>query len=363
MVTLVKAAFVHAAVFALGMSLPAAGQTLDKVKACFVYLGPLEDSGWTHQHHLGAESAKAGLGDRMELVWQDNVPEDSSAEAVIEDFARSGCNIIFTTSFGFMDQTNAIAAKYPDVKFEHATGYKRDTPNVSTYNARFYEGRAVEGLLAGSMTRTNKIGYLASYPIPEVLAGINAYYLAARKVNPDVELEVRWAYTWFDPQIERDAAQSMIDAGVDVIAAHTDSTATLEAGSASGGSVLGFGQASDMSEFGPSPRISAIVNNWGPYYFERISALLDGTYAQSDTFKGMSQGVLVGLITDEVPKTVQAEAEALRDALAAGTTSAFVGPINKQDGSPWLAEGEFAPDADILGMNFLVEGIVGDIPK
>ena len=363
MVNLVKAAFVHAAVIALGMSLPAAGQALDKVKACFVYLGPVSDSGWTYQHHLGTEAAKAGLGDRVEIVWAENVAEDSSAEAVIEDFARTGCNIIFTTSFGYMDQTIAVAAKYPDVKFEHATGYKRDTPNVSTYNARFYEGRAVEGLLAGSMTRTNKIGYIASYPIPEVLAGINAYYLNAKKMNPDVELDVRWVYTWYDPEIEREAAKAMIESGVDVIAAHTDSTAALEEAAKTGGAVLGFGQASDMTEFGPSPRVSAIVNNWGPYYFERISALLNGTYTQADTWGGMSTRVLVGLISDEVPKSVQAEAEALRDALAAGTTSAFVGPINKQDGSPWLAEGEFAQDGDILGMDFFVEGIVGDIPK
>jgi simple sugar transport system substrate-binding protein len=360
---MVGTTFARATFLALGLAFPAAGQSLDRVKACFIYLGPLEDSGWTHQHHLGAESAKAGLGDRMELVWQDNVPEDASAEVAIENFARSGCDIIFTTSFGFMDQTNAVAARYPNVKFEHATGYKRDAPNVSTYNARFYEGRAVQGLLAGRMTRTNKIGYVASYPIPEVLAGINAYYLAAKKVNPDVELEVRWAFSWFDPKVEGEAAQSMIEAGADVIAAHTDSTATLEVAAATGGSVLGFGQASDMTEFGPSPRISATVNNWGPYYFERISALLDGTYTQSDTFKGMSQAVLVGLITEEVPKSVKAEAEALRDALALGATSAFVGPINKQDGSPWLAEGEFAPDGDILGMDFLVEGIVGEIPQ
>jgi basic membrane protein A and related proteins len=362
-VVCLKRTLSYAAAFALGISASATGQSLDKVKACFVYLGPISDGGWTYQHHLGAQSAQVGLGDRVEVVWQENVPEDASAEAVIENFARSGCNIVFTTSFGFMDQTNAVAAKYPDVKFEHATGYKRDTPNVSTYNARFYEGRAIEGLLAGRMTRTNKIGYIASYPIPEVLAGINAYYLVAKKVNPDVELEVRWVFTWFDPKVEGETAQAMIDDGVDVIAAHPDSTATLEAANRSGGSVLGFGQASDMSEFGPSPRISAIVNNWGPYYFERISALLDGTYAQSDTFKGMNQGVLVGLITEEVPKSVKVEAEALRDALAAGETSAFVGPINKQDGSPWLAEGEFAPDGDILGMDFLVEGIVGDIPK
>jgi basic membrane protein A len=363
MVTMLRTAFIYAAVFALGLSVPAAGQALDKVKACFVYLGPIADGGWTFQHHLGAESAKLGLGDRVEIAWAENVAEDSSAEAVIEEFARSGCHIIFTTSFGFMDQTNAIAAKYPDVKFEHATGYKRDTPNVSTYNARFYEGRAVEGLIAGRMTRTDKIGYIGSFPIPEVLAGINAFYVNAKKVNPNVELKVTWVYTWFDPKIEGEAARAMIEDGVDVIAAHTDSTATLEEAAKTGGAVLGFGQASDMTEFGPSPRISAIVNNWGPYYFERISALLDGTYTQADTFGGMSTRVLVGLITDEVPKPVKAEAGALRDALAAGTTNAFVGPINKQDGTPWLAEGEFAPDGDILGMNFYVEGIVGEIPQ
>lgn len=358
-----KKAFFNAAVFVAAMSFPAAGETLGKVKACFVYLGPIADGGWTFQHHLGAESAKFALGDRVEIDWEENVTEDSSAEAVIEDFAKSGCNIIFTTSFGFMDQTSAIAAKYPDVMFEHATGYKRDTPNVSTYNARFYEGRAVEGLIAGHMTRTNKIGYIASFPIPEVLAGINAYYLNAKKVNPDVELKVAWAYTWFDPEIEREAAREMIESGVDVIAAHTDSTAILEEAAKTGGAVIGFGQASDMTEFGPSPRVSAIVNNWGPYYFERISALLNGTYAQADTFGGMSKRVLIGHISDEVPGSVRVKAEALRDALAAGTTSAFVGPIDKQDGSPWLAEGEFAPDGDILGMNFLVEGIVGDIPQ
>lgn len=363
MVAMFKTRFVHAAIFALGLTFPAAGQSLDKVKACFVYLGPIADGGWTFQHHLGAESAKVGLGDRVEIVWEENVDEDSSAEAVIENFARSGCDIIFTTSFGFMDQTNAIAAKYPNVLFEHATGYKRNTPNVSTYNARFYEGRAVQGLIAGRMTRTDRIGYIASFPIPEVLAGINAYYVNAKKVNPDVELKVVWVYTWFDPVIEAEAAREMIDAGVDVIAAHTDSTATLEEAAKTGGAVLGFGQASDMTAFAPSPRISATVNNWGPYYFERIQALLNGTYAQADTWGGMSKRVLVGQISGEVPKLVKAEAEALRDALAAGTTNAFVGPINKQDGSPWLAEGEFAPDGDILGMNFLVEGIVGEIPQ
>ncbi len=353
-----------AAAFVVTVAVPVAAQGLDKVKACFIYLGPIADGGWTYQHHRGAEAAKAGLGNRVEIVWKENVSEDASAEVAIEEFANSGCDIIFTTSFGFMDATNAVAGRHPDVKFEHATGFKREFPNVSTYNARFYEGRAVQGLIAGRMTRTNKIGYIASFPIPEVLAGINAYYVNAKKVNPDVELTVVWAFTWFDPDVEREAAKSLIDAGVDVIAAHTDSTSTLEEAAKTGGAVIGFGQASDMTEFKPSPRVSAIINNWGPYYFRRISELLNGTYAQADSEEGIGSGVvLIGQITEEVPNSVKAEAEALRDAIGAGTTSPFVGPLNKQDGTPWLADGEVAPIGDILGMNFFVEGIEGEIPQ
>jgi simple sugar transport system substrate-binding protein len=339
-------------------------QVLDRVKACFVYLGPIGDGGWTYQHHRGAEALKAGLGARVEIDWQENVAEDETAELVIEQMAASGCNIIFTTSFGHMDSTNNVAAKFPEVKFEHATGYKREHPNVSTFNARFYEGRAVQGLLAGRMTRTNKIGYIASFPIPEVLAGINSYYVNAKRVNPNVELQVIWAFTWFDPAIERQAAETLVAQGVDVIAQHTDSTAPLEVAAASGGSVIGFGQASDMTDFKPTPRVSSIINNWGPYYFRRVNELLNGTYEQADSLEGISSGVvLIGLISDEVPGVVKAEAEALRDAIAAGTYSPFTGPLNKQDGTPWLAEGEVAPDGDILGMDFLLEGIEGEIPQ
>jgi len=346
------------------LSSPTLAQGLDQVKACFVYLGPIGDGGWTYQHHRGAEAAKAALGAQVTIEWQENVEEDETAELVIEQMAASGCNIIFTTSFGHMEATNLVAGKYPEVKFEHATGYRRDHPNVSTFNARFYEGRAVEGTLAGRMTRTNRIGYIASFPIPEVLAGINAYYLAAKRVNPNVELVVVWANTWFDPAVEAKAAEDLIAAGVDVIAQHTDSTAPLEVAAAAGGAIVGFGQASDMTNFAPSPRISSIINNWGPYYFRRISALLDGTYAQADSWDGIASGVvLIGLISDEVPPMVKAEAEAIRDAIAAGTYVPFTGPLNKQDGTPWLAAGEAARDSDLLGMDFYVEGIKGNLPQ
>lgn len=353
---------------ALGLGLMTTGAAMaagmDKVKACFVYVGPIGDGGWTFQHHQGALAVQEAYGDKVEVQWQENVPEGADAERVLTQMALGGCNIIFTTSFGYMDATNAVAAKFPDVKFEHATGYIRGTDNVSTYNARFYEGRAVEGLIAGRVTKSNKIGYIGSFPIPEVVMGINSYYLNAKKVNPDVELTVVWAFTWFDPAKEADAAKALIDAGVDVIASHTDSTAPLAEAAKTNGAVIGFGQASDMTEYGPSPRVSSIIDNWGPYYVERVGALLDGSYAQSDTWAGIAGGeVLIGDITEAVPAEVKAEAEKLRDDIAAGTVHPFTGPINKQDGSPWLAEGATAPDGDLLGMNFYVEGITGEIPQ
>ncbi|MCF8485922.1 MAG: BMP family ABC transporter substrate-binding protein [Rhodobacteraceae bacterium] len=347
---------------AFGGSASAAG--MDKVKACFVYVGPIGDGGWTFQHEQGRVALEAAYGDKVETAYQENVPEGADAERVLTQMALSGCNIIFTTSFGYMDQTNAVAAKFPNVMFEHATGYKRDSANVSTYNARFYEGRAVQGHIAGKMTKSNKIGYIASFPIPEVIMGINSYYLHAKKANPAVELSVVWAFTWFDPAKEADAAKALIDQGVDVIASHTDSTAPLAEAAKTNGAVIGFGQASDMTEYKDGPRVSSIIDNWAPYYIKRVGALLDGTYAQADAWEGIAGGeVTIGEITAAVPADVKAEAEALRDAIAAGTYHPFTGPINKQDGTAWLAEGEVAPDGDLLGMGFYVEGVTGDIPN
>jgi simple sugar transport system substrate-binding protein len=353
---------------ALGLGLALGGgayaQGMDKVKACFVYVGPIGDGGWTFQHHQGALAVQEAYGDKVEIAWQENVPEGADAERVLTQMALSGCNIIFTTSFGYMEATNAVAAKFPDVKFEHATGNKRDHANVSTYNARFYEGRAIQGLIAGKMTKSNKIGYIASFPIPEVIMGINSYYLHAKKANPDVEISIVWAFTWFDPAKEADAAKALIDQGVDVIASHTDSTAPLAEAAKTNGAVIGFGQASDMAEYKDGPRVSSIIDNWAPYYVKRVGQLMDGTYEQVDSWAGIPEGeVEIGEITDLVPADVKAEAEAMRDAIAAGTYHPFTGPINKQDGSPWLAEGEIAPDGDLLEMSFYVEGITGDIPK
>jgi simple sugar transport system substrate-binding protein len=290
------------------------------------------------------------------------VPEGADAERAITQMALGGADIIFTTSFGYMDPTLNVAKKFPKVKFEHATGFKR-ADNLSTYSARFYEGRAIEGVIAGRMTKTNKIGYIGSFPIPEVIRGINSAYLHAKKVNPDVEFNIIWAYTWFDPAKEADAAKALIEQGNDVIIQHTDSTAPQAAAEAKG-NVITFGQASDMAEYAPMPRVSSIIDNWAPYYIARVQAVMDGTWESTDTWGGIGTGMVgIGEISDAVPAEVKAEALALKDSIASGAYHPFTGPINKQDGSPWLSAGEVADDGTLAGLNFYVEGIKGDIPN
>ncbi len=347
------------AIVALGF----AGATLaqDKPRIGFVYVGPIGDGGWTYHHNEGRLAVEEHFGEAVETTFVENVPEGADAERVLTQMALSGHDLIFTTSFGYMDPTINVAAKFPDVKFEHATGYKT-ADNVSNYSARFYEGRAVTGFLAGHMTETNKIGYIASFPIPEVIRGINSSFIHARKANPDVEMSVVWLFTWFDPAKEGDATQALIDQGVDVVLAHTDSTAPLTKLAAAG--AYGFGQAADMEQFGPAPRISSIIDNWAPYYIERTQAIIDGNWESVATWHGISEGMVgIGEISDVVPAEVRAEAEAMRDAIASGEYHPFTGPLNKQDGSVWLAEGEVADDGTLGGMGFYVEGITGDIPN
>ena len=334
----------------------------DPFQVGFVYVGPVADFGWTYEHDQGRLAVEEAYGDQVETVYVESVPEGADAERVMTQMVLDGADMIFTTSFGYMEATNAVAAQFPDVLFEHATGYLRNTPNVSTYSARFYEGRAVIGHIAGHMTETNTIGYIASYPIPEVIRGINSAYLHAREVNPDVEMRVVWVYTWFDPAVEADAARALIDQGVDVLMQHTDSTAPQTAAQEAG--IYSFGQASDMYQFAPAPRISSIIDDWAPYYVRRVGEAMEGTWEQADTWEGIGPGmVAIGEMTDAIPAEVQASATALMESIAAGDYHPFTGPINNQDGSPWLAEGEVADDGTLAGMNFYVEGIEGEIPN
>ena len=349
------------ATLAVGLAGSAFAQQ-DTVKAGFIFVGPIGDGGWTYEHDKARLAVEEHFGDKVETVYQESVPEGADAERALTQMALGGADIIFTTSFGYMDPTINVAAKFPNVKFEHATGFKR-ADNVSTYSARFYEGRAVQGHIAGKMTKSNKIGYIGSFPIPEVIRGINSAYIHAKKVNPDVQFSVVWAYTWFDPAKEADAATALIEQGADVILQHTDSTAP-HAAAEKAGNVYTFGQASDMSEYAPSPRISSIIDNWAPYYIDRVQAVMDGTWESKDTWDGIGPGMVeIGEITDAVPAEVKAEAEALRDSIASGEYHPFTGPLKKQDGSDWLAEGETADDGTLAGMNFYVEGLTGDIPN
>ncbi|KQI69145.1 ABC transporter substrate-binding protein [Loktanella sp. 3ANDIMAR09] len=350
-----------AAVIALGTGAFAAAHA-EKTKVGFVYVGPVGDGGWTYEHDQGRLAVEAEFGDAVETVFVESVPEGPDAERVITQMALDGADLIFTTSFGFMDPTVNVAAKFPDVKFEHATGYKQ-ADNVSVYSARFYEGRAIQGHIAGQITESNIIGYIASFPIPEVIRGINSAYLHAKEVNPDVEFKIVWAYTWFDPAKEAEAATVLIEQGADVVLQHTDSTAPQAAAQAAG-NVYTFGQASDMAEYAPMPRVSSIIDDWAPYYIARTQAVMDGTWESTSTWDGIGPGMVgIGEITDAVPAEVKASAEAMRDAIADGSYHPFTGPINRQDGSVWLAEGEIADDGTLAGMNFYVEGIEGEIPQ
>ena len=349
------------AVIAAGLTAsPGEAEAQAKPKVSFVYVGPIGDHGWSYQHHQGLEALKKEFGDKIETSFVENVSEGPDAERVIDQLAQSS-NLIFTTSFGFMNPTVKVAARYPNVKFEHATGFKT-AANLAIYNARFYEGRHVIGLIAGKMTKSNVVGYIGSFPIPEVVMGINAAYLAAKSVNPNVKFKVIWVSSWFDPAKEGDAAKALVDQGADILMQHTDSPAPMKYAEEKG--IYAFGQASDMVQFGPNAQLTSIVDNWRPYYISRVKALLDGSWKTGDVWAGLADGtVTLAPWSKKLPEDVVKLAETARDEIAKGTRHPFTGPINKQDGTPWLKAGEKAPDKDLLGMNFYVEGVEGSLPK
>ena len=334
----------------------------DTTKVGFVYIGPVGDHGWTYTHDIARLALEEKFGDSVQTSFVENVGYGADAERVMTQMALSGTDLIFATSFGYGPDMNTVAARFPNVKFEHATGYIQETDNVSLYNARFYEGRAVIGHIAGKMTETNKVGYIASFPIPEVIMGINSAYRHAKAVNPDVEFNVVWVYSWYNPAQEAAAAEALIEQGADIIMQHTDSTAPLIVAQDAG--IMAFGQASDMSAFAPEAHLTGILDVWTPYYIERVQAVKDGTWEAGNVWHGIVDG-MVGFapMSDRIPEEVRAEAEAMIAAIAAGEYHPFTGPINKQDGTPWLAEGEVAPDSDLLTMDFYVEGITSDIPN
>ena len=338
---------------------PASAQE-DKTKACFVYVGPIGDFGYSYQHDQGRLAVEKEFGDKVETAYLENVSEGPDAERAIERLARDNCDIIFTTSFGFMDPTIKVAKKYPDVKFEHATGFKM-ADNVGIYNARFYEGRYILGQIAAKESKAGMAGYIVSFPIPEVVMGINAFMLGAQSVDPDFKVKIVWVNSWFDPGKEADAAKALFDQGADVIVQHTDSTAPLQIAEERG--LKGFGQASDMIAFAPKAQMTAIVDDWGPYYIERVKAVMDGTWKPEDRWEGIKEGAVFMAPYTNVPEDVAKAAEETEQKIASGEFHPFTGPIYDQEGTLRYKEGEVVPDKDLLGMNWYVKGIDDKLPQ
>lgn len=349
-----------AAALALSLGVASASADAAKLKACWVYVGPVGDGGYTYQHDLGRKEVEKELGDKVETKFLENVAEGPDAERAIERLAREGCKIVFTTSFGFMDATIKVAKKYPKVAFEHATGYK-NAPNVSTYNARFYEGRYVMGQIAAKMSKSGTAGYIVSFPIPEVVMGINSFMLGAQSVNPNFKLKIVWVNSWYDPGKEADAAKVLFGQGADIIVQHTDSTAALQI--AEEQHKLGFGQSSDMIKFAPHAQLTANTDSWGGYYVQEVKKVLDGTWKAGDTWGGMKEGMVVLSPFTNMPDDVKAMAEKSVADIKSGTLIPFNGVITKQDGSTVGEAGKPLPDKELLGMNYYVKGIDDQLPK
>jgi len=362
------ATFVAACAFSLAptgassqSSQPKDAVRAEPLKVGFVYVAPLSDAGWVRQHEDGRLAVQAALGHAVQTSYVENVAEGPDAERVIRDLARQGNTLIFTPSFGYMEPTLKVAAEFPDVKFESITGYKT-APNVAVANARYYEGRYLAGIAAGRMTHSNVAGYVAGFPIPEVLQGINAFTLGMRSVNPKAEVKVVWLNAWFDPTRERDAAMTLFNQAVDVIAFHTGSTAVMTAAQERG--KLAVAYHSDMRKIAPDAQIVAVTHQWGDYYTRRAKAVLDGSWKSGGVWGGVKDGMIrVGDFGSKVPKAVQQEVLARQKDIASGKLHPFNArqPVLDNEGKEVIAKGQTLTDAQILGMNWLVAGVQGKI--
>jgi basic membrane protein A and related proteins len=348
-----------AAALVLGAAAPASAQ--GKLKVGFVYVGPIGDMGWSYQHEVGRRELVKALGDKIDTTYLENVNDGPDSERSIEQLARAGHKLIYTTSFGFMDSTAKVAKKYPNIWFEHATGYKRDK-NLATYSGRFYEGRYIQGQIAAKMSKTGVLGYIGSYPIPEVISGINATMLGAQTVNPNIKVKIIWVNTWFDPGKEAEAAKALLDQGADILMQHTDSPAAMQ--TAATRKALAFGQDTDMSKFGPQSQLTAIVNNWTPYYIERTKLALEGKWTTSDMWGGLKTKTVLMAPYTNMPDDVKKMAMDTEAAITNGTLHPFKCPIVGQDGKPveCKAGGKNLDDGQILSMNYYVKGVDDKVP-
>ncbi len=326
-----------------------------EIKVGFVYVSPVGDAGYSYAHDLGRKAIDGKDG--VTTAFVEAVPEGPDSERVILNMARKNFDLIFATSYGYMDPMLKVAAKFPDTVFMHCSGFKT-APNMGNYFGRIYQARYLTGMVAGRMTKSNTLGYVAAFPIPEVIRGINAFTLGAQAVNPDVTVRVVWTKTWYDPATEKEAAKSLLDAGADVIAQHQDSPGPQEAAQERG--VYSIGYNSDMSAFAPKAHLVAAVWNWGPFYQEMADAVKNGTWKTGAYWYGMDKGIVdISPINDAVPEAARAEVAAKKAALVDGSFEPFTGEIQDQSGAVRIPEGKSATDAELLGMDWFVQGVVG----
>jgi basic membrane protein A len=330
------------------------------LKVGFVYHGPIQQSGWGFSHDQARKYVQAQLGDQVETSFVENVNENSDAERVINKMARSGNKLIFTTSFGFMNPTIKSAKRFKKVKFESVTGYKR-TANVSNIQSRGYQGRYLTGLIAGKMTKSNIIGYVATFPIPEVIRGINAFVKGVKETNPEAEVKIIWISTWYDPAKEREASETLISQGTDILSTHTNSPTIVQTAEEKG--IYAFGFHSNMAQYGPHAHLTSVIHNWNELYLSRVKAVIDGTWKSENIWYGLPQGVTdISPMNSVIPDDVQAMVNTAKQAIIDGNKHVFDGPLYNQDGDLMVAEGQTLEDKELATMNWYIAGIKSKLP-
>jgi len=334
----------------------------DPLKVAFVYVEPVGDSGWSYQHDIARRALEKQFGTKIKTTFVENVPATADAERVIRQLAAQGNDLIFTTSFGYMEPTLKVAKLFPKVKFEHNTGYKT-AANVVTYEARFHEGAFLLGVLAGKTTKSNTLGFVGSFPIPEVVRNINAFTLGAKSVNPAVKTKVIWVDTWYDPGKERQAAETLIAQGADVLAQNTDSPAVVQTAEKKG--VYAFGWDSDMAKYGPRAQLTANTQNWIVYYADEVQKVLDGKWTGNrETKWGIAENMVVlAPLNKSIPAETAKVFEEKRAGLHSRKLDPFAGPIKDNKGAVKVAAGAVLPLKDLMAIDWYVEGVEGSVPK
>ena len=348
---------------ALGLALAAPGFVMAQsqpVKVAFIYVGPVGDAGWSFSHDQGRRYLEKNLPG-VKTAYVESVPEGADAERILTQFARDGYKVIFATSFGYMDAVINVAKRFPDVRFEHCSGFKT-APNASTYFGRIYEARYLSGIVAGKMTKSSLIGYVAAHPIPEVIRGINAFTMGVRSVNPGAKVRVVWTNTWYNPASEKEAAKALLDAGCDVIAQHQDTPGPMQAAEERG--KYGISYNSPMMQFAPKAVLTGPVWNWGPYYVKRVRAALDGTWKTGQYWGPMADGIVdLAPFNKAVPADVVKLVNAKKRDIVRGKLHPFSGPVKDNAGKVVAPAGKTLSDAEMLGFNWFVEGVEGTLPK